>query len=315
MDWPQWINRLDEVSPRSPDIQSMIIAVVFIVGAAGIGWYVGRKAGKPLATRLQRLAGANAFASTESVSAFVQYATVALLLLFVGDAIPLRPLARIIAAAGFGVAIGLLVLGVLRTSRLPAATSGVGALVAAAGSMAGTLGGMQPLIANLDSVGFSVGTHRLSLLGLVNAVVVVAVLYVVTRAINHVASHLIGRANMLDLSQRALAQKLAGIGIIGAAVLIGVDLLGIDLTALAVFSGAAGLAVGFGLQKTFGNLIAGVILLMDRSVKPGDVIVVGETFGSISKIGVRAVSVVTRDGKEHLIPNEQLMTEPVENWS
>jgi small-conductance mechanosensitive channel len=54
---------------------------------------------------------------------------------------------------------------------------------------------------------------------------------------------------------------------------------------------------------------------MDRSIKPGDVIVVGDTFGSVGKIGVRAVSVVTRDGKEHLIPNEQLMTEAVENWS
>jgi small-conductance mechanosensitive channel len=54
---------------------------------------------------------------------------------------------------------------------------------------------------------------------------------------------------------------------------------------------------------------------MDRSVKPGDVIVVGDTFGQVTKIGVRAVSIVTRDGKEHLLPNEQLMTEPVENWS
>jgi hypothetical protein len=95
----------------------------------------------------------------------------------------------------------------------------------------------------------------------------------------------------------------------------GIDLLGIDLTALTVFSGAFGLAVGFGLQKTFGNLIAGIILLMDRSVKPGDVIVVGDSFGHVTKIGVRAVSIVTRDGKEHLIPNENLMTQEVENWS
>ena len=76
-----------------------------------------------------------------------------------------------------------------------------------------------------------------------------------------------------------------------------IDLLGIDLTAFAVFSGALGLAVGFGLQKTVGNLIAGIILLMDRSIKPGDVIVVGDSFGWVNKIGVRAVSVVTRDGK------------------
>src|SRR3546814_5828477 len=110
--------------------------------------------------------------------------------------------------------------------------------------------------------------------------------------------------------------------------LFGVDLLGIDLTALTVLSGAAGLAIGFGLQKTVGNLIAGIILLMDRSIKPGDVIVVGDAasmgvatlggvpnVGRVAKIGVRAVSVVTRDGKKHLITNELLMTKAVENWS
>ena len=84
--------------------------------------------------------------------------------------------------------------------------------------------------------------------------------------------------------------------------LSGIDMLGIDLTALAVFSGAFGLAIGFGLQKTFGNLIAGIILLMDRSIKPGDVIAIADqagndTFGQIRKIGIRAVSVTTRDQK------------------
>ena len=112
-----------------------------------------------------------------------------------------------------------------------------------------------------------------------------------------------------------LAQKLAALAIIAIAFFVGIDLAGIDLTALAVFSGALGLAVGFGLQKTFGNLIAGIILLMDRSIKPGDVISVGESFGSVNKIGVRAVSIVTRDGKEYLIPNELLMTQEVVNWS
>jgi len=141
------------------------------------------------------------------------------------------------------------------------------------------------------------------------------VLFVVARIANRIVVHSVGRLHALDMSQRVLLQKLASIAVVVIAGLLGIDLLGIDLTALTVFSGAVGLAVGFGLQKTFGNLIAGLILLMDRSVKPGDVIVVGDTFGAVSKIGVRAVSVVTRDGKEHLIPNEQLMTEPVENWS
>jgi len=102
--------------------------------------------------------------------------------------------------------------------------------------------------------------------------------------------------------------------------LIGVDLLGIDLTALTVFSGAFGLAIGFGLQKIFGNLIAGIILLLDKSIKPGDVIAVADqsgqqTFGQIRRIGIRAVSVTTRDEREYLIPNENLMINQVENWS
>src|SRR3546814_9934283 len=119
----------------------------------------------------------------------------------------------------------------------------------------------------------------------------------------------------LFLSQRVLFQKLATLAIIAVGFFVGIDLLGIDLTALAVFSGAFGLAVGFGMQKTLGNLISGLILLMDRSIKPGDVIVVGETFGWVNRIGMRAVSVLTRDGKEYLIPNVNLMTETVENWS
>jgi small-conductance mechanosensitive channel len=98
------------------------------------------------------------------------------------------------------------------------------------------------------------------------------------------------------------------------------NILGINLTALAFFSGAFGLAIGFGLQKTFGNLIAGIILLLDKSIKPGDVIAVADqagnsTFGQIRKIGIRAVSVTTRDEREYLIPNENLMINQVENWS
>jgi len=124
----------------------------------------------------------------------------------------------------------------------------------------------------------------------------------------------------LDASQRLLAEKLLSVMLWAFAILIGIDLLGIDLTALAVFSGAFGLAIGFGLQKTFGNLIAGIILLMDKSIKPGDVIAIAdqagnETFGQIRKIGIRAVSITTRDEREYLIPNENLMINQVENWS
>jgi small-conductance mechanosensitive channel len=145
--------------------------------------------------------------------------------------------------------------------------------------------------------------------------VALAALYLVVRLLNRFIGHSIARAGGLDPTQRLLTQKLVAIVLIALSVFVAIDLVGIDLTALAVFSGALGLAIGFGLQKTIGNLFAGIILLMDRSIKPGDVISVGESFGSVSKIGVRAVSIVTRDGKEYLIPNEILMTEEVVNWS
>ncbi len=167
----------------------------------------------------------------------------------------------------------------------------------------------------LNQWAIEVGAHRISVLNLVVFLVVTALIYAVARIAFRVVSRIIHSSKRLDLSQKVLIQKLAGLAIIGTAFMVGIDLLAIDLTAFTVFSGALGLAVGFGLQKTLGNLIAGLILLMDRSVKPGDVIVVGDTFGAINKIGIRAVSVVTRDGKEHLIPNEKLMTDSVENWS
>ena len=103
--------------------------------------------------------------------------------------------------------------------------------------------------------------------------------------------------------------------LIGLAILIAIDSVGIDLTALAVVGGAIGLGIGFGLQKVIGNLISGVILLLDKSIKPGDVIAVSGTYGWVTALGGRYVSVVTRDGVEHLIPNETLISERVENWT
>lgn len=90
---------------------------------------------------------------------------------------------------------------------------------------------------------------------------------------------------------------------------------GVDLTGLAVLSGAIGIGIGFGLQKVVSNLVSGVIILMDRSIKPGDVISLGETFGWVESLGARYVSITTRDGKEYLIPNEDLITGQVVNWS
>lgn len=167
----------------------------------------------------------------------------------------------------------------------------------------------------LNTIGFDLGSSRLSLWSMGKFVVAALLLYLAARLAIRMVKRVTRRSNRLDGTQQLLVEKLAAVVIIIAAFLLGIDLLGLDLTTFAVFSGALGLAVGFGMQKTVGNLIAGIILLMDRSIKPGDVIVVDQAVGRVNKIGVRAVSVVTRDGKEHLIPNELLMTERVENWS
>lgn len=171
----------------------------------------------------------------------------------------------------------------------------------------------------LDSIGFDVGDYRISLYrALLIGVVAVSVL-AAGWFLNMMVKRIFRSMHRLDGAQQLLGEKLAGILIWIVLVLVGIDILGISLTALTVFSGAFGLAIGFGLQKTFGNLISGIILLMDRSIKPGDVIAVGDgtvrTFGQVNRIGIRAVSVITRDQIEYIIPNEILMTNQVENWS
>ncbi len=180
-----------------------------------------------------------------------------------------------------------------------------------------TIGG---IVDRLDSWGFTIADTRYSVWSALVVVLVISAVLLFARLANNSARSALRRLPRLSPSQVLLAEKVVTIAIWGMAILIGIDLLGVDLTALAVFSGAFGLAIGFGLQKTFGNLIAGIILLMDRSIKPGDVIAVtdmagNETFGQIRKIGIRAVSIVTRDMKEYLIPNENLMVNQVENWS
>lgn len=181
----------------------------------------------------------------------------------------------------------------------------------------GTIG---DIVHQLDAIGFSVVDTRFSLWSLLVLVLVIIGVIVFARVATWAAKAILARFTGLDPSQQLLGQKLLSIAIWALAFFVAIDILGVDLTALAVFSGAMGLAIGFGLQKTFGNLIAGIILLMDRSIKPGDVIAItdqagNETFGQIRKIGIRAVSITTRDQREYLIPNENLMINQVENWS
>ncbi len=177
---------------------------------------------------------------------------------------------------------------------------------------------ISDVVAHLDAFGFTYGSTRISLYRALVVAIVVAGIIVVARLTSVGVRHLFRRVTRMDATEQLLGEKLVGIAVWVICLLFGIDILGIDLTALTVFSGAFGLAIGFGLQKTFGNLLAGIILLMDRSIKPGDVIAVSGTpgtVGQVKKIGIRAISVITRDKTEYLIPNEMLMINQVENWS
>jgi small-conductance mechanosensitive channel len=301
--------------PTYGDFVSAAAAVAIVALIWGGAWLLGRKLGPRLSHLWQRRAGTRGEGLGPRMCALLQHLIATIILGIVLNIDAWRPLGAIVLGLALAAAAAMLVSGLVRGVGMPRWTAALLAGVTFVALLARAVGGLKPITDTMNRVGFDVGTTRVSLLTIFQVLVTVLAIYAVVKLANRVIGHSIRRASGLDATQQLLAQKLSTVAILVAAFFIGIDLVGIDLTALAVFSGAFGLAVGFGLQKTFGNLIAGIILLMDRSIKPGDVIVVGDSFGHVTKIGVRAVSIVTRDGKEHLIPNENLMTQEVENWS
>ncbi len=150
---------------------------------------------------------------------------------------------------------------------------------------------------------------------MLKGVITLALLIWLANTLSRLTEQRLQRVVPLTPAMEVLAGKLVRISLLTLAIVIALGSIGIDLTAFAVFSGAIGVGIGFGLQKVVSNLISGVILLLDRSIKPGDVIEIDGTYGSVATLNARYVSVLTRDGKEYLIPNEELITERVTNWS
>ena len=167
----------------------------------------------------------------------------------------------------------------------------------------------------LDRIALDLGAVRISALTVITGLVVLGLLVTVARVVSQTVSANIRRNEDISPSMQVLAVKAVQVVVYGIAFIVGVRSLGFDLTGLAVLSGAIGVGLGFGLQKVVSNLVSGVIILLDKSIKPGDVISLGDTFGWIQTLGARYASVVTRDGKEYLIPNEDLITGQVVNWS
>ena len=155
----------------------------------------------------------------------------------------------------------------------------------------------------------------ISLWQVTTAVISVGVLLWVALKLGNILDNRIQATDDLTPSLRVLLGKITRISLMVFAVLLGMQLLNINLTALTVLSGAVGVGIGFGLQKIVSNFISGIIILLDQSIKPGDTITLGETFGWIRELRARFVSVITRDGREYLIPNEDFITTQVVNWS
>ena len=169
--------------------------------------------------------------------------------------------------------------------------------------------------AALDSFGVDLGGVHVTPLLLIRATVLLLLTLWAANALADFVEKRLRAVSELTPSVQVLMNKLIRLVLITFAVLIVLSSVGIDFSSLAFFSGAIGVGLGFGLQKIVSNLVSGIILLADKSIKPGDVITVGDSFGWVSSMGARYTSVVTLDGREYLIPNEDFVTQRVINWS
>jgi small-conductance mechanosensitive channel len=167
----------------------------------------------------------------------------------------------------------------------------------------------------LDTAALSIGSHRLSALMIVKSILLFGTLLWLASLAGELIEQRLIKGLEIDASYGVLAGKLIKGGLFLVAFFVALSAIGVDLAALTVFSGAVGLGIGFGLQKVASNLISGFIILLDRSIKPGDVISVGNTFGWITSLRARYVSVNTREGVEYLIPNETFVTDKFVNLS
>jgi small-conductance mechanosensitive channel len=175
---------------------------------------------------------------------------------------------------------------------------------------------LEPTIAVLDALAVPIGREAtISVWDVLRSTIALAVLLSVALYLASLLESRIRTSQTLSPTVQVLFTKSLKTVLVSLAVIFAIDAVGIDLRGLAVLGGLAVVALGFGLQKIVSNLISGVVLLLDKSIKPGDIISVTGTYGWVTALGGRYVSVVTRDGVEHLIPNETLISQPVENWT
>ena len=177
------------------------------------------------------------------------------------------------------------------------------------------LGLLPVVIEVLDEYAITLGQTRLSLYTIVSFVLSIALLSLVALWLTNGIQAMLRRTEALDPSLKLVLGKLSRFLLLTLAVVVAMVTAGIDLTALAVFGGALGVGLGLGLQRVVSNFVSGIILAFEESIRPGDVLSIGTTFGVVQALHARHIVVRDRDGRDILIPNETLLTSEIVNWS
>lgn len=176
-------------------------------------------------------------------------------------------------------------------------------------------GFMTITTAYLSAMSFSIGNFKLSVLNLINGIIILVVVLWIAGVLSSTLESYLRRSSALSYNARELIVKFFRLFIYFVALMIALSAFGVDLTAFAVFGGAIGVGIGLGLQKITANFLSGITLLLEKSIMIGDLIEVANNLGHVREMNIRYALMETFDGRELLIPNEELTSTRVTNWT
>jgi len=296
---------------------SSLLQIAIVIACLAFAWLLDRLSRVPIELQARKIKGAPRFLRIVAAIRRRMGLVFFVLLLWGAkliDAAAGGPRSQIVAIV-FDLALAYLVIAVVSRIVRNRLLSRVITFVAWGLAALSILDLIGPVAEVLDRTALTVGQSRISALLVIKTIAVLAItLWLASTAGNFLDTR-VQRSQELTPTLRVLIGKFLKISLILLALAVALASAGVDLTALTIFSGAIGVGLGFGLQKVVSNFISGIIILTDRSIKPGDTISLGDTFGWIRELRARFVSVVTRDGREYLIPNEDFITNQVINWS
>ncbi|MED5509317.1 MAG: mechanosensitive ion channel domain-containing protein [Pseudomonadota bacterium] len=178
------------------------------------------------------------------------------------------------------------------------------------------LGWLDEVVEYLETISLQIGNFKISAYGVARVLIFGSVLFWLGRLSNHAGQQIIRNQEDLDLGTREVFAKLFQVTLFVVVFLMLLQIMGINLTALAVFGGAVGVGLGFGLQSIASNFISGIILLLDRSLSVGDYVEMEDgRAGTIRELKMRSTTLETFDGKDIMVPNEQFITTSFTNWT